>query len=192
MMKSLQSLTSSTVVLPQENIDTDQIIPARFLTAVNFEGLGKQAFADWRFDASGKAKPDCVLNDPLISQRKILVAGHNFGCGSSREHAPRALLDFGIRAIISSEVADIFKSNAYQCGLLPIVITGAEYQWLLDHPGAEVTIDLNEQYIELPIKRFVYFEIDAFSKHCLMQGVDKLGYLLSQSVAINQFEEQAV
>jgi len=190
-MKAFEPLISQTVVLAQENIDTDQIIPARFLTTTSFEGLGQHAFADWRYDPSGIAIRSCVLNEPLTAQCQVLVAGRNFGCGSSREHAPRALIDFGFRVVISNEIADIFKNNAYNCGLLPIVLPKAEHQWLLEHPATEVCISLQHQYVELAEGHRVSFEIDAFAKHCLLLGKDRMDLLLEQIPAIQKFEEDA-
>src|ERR1017187_4947857 len=141
-MEPLQRVHSKTVVIASTNIDTDQIIPARFLTTTTKKGLGKQLFADWRYLPDGTANPDFVLNRPEASGCQVLVAGRNFGCGSSREHAPWALLDYGIRAVISTEIADIFKSNALKNGLLPITVDEATARWLMQHPGAEVDIDL--------------------------------------------------
>ena len=143
-MKAVQSLRSRTAVLPGSNIDTDQIIPARFLTTTTREGLGRSLFADWRYDAQGAPRPDFVLNRPEAEGCRILVAGHNFGCGSSREHAPWALLDYGLQAVISTEIADIFRSNSLKNGFLPIVVDQATNDWLLANPGVEVTIDVAE------------------------------------------------
>lgn len=174
--------------MPSTDIDTDQIIPARFLRTTTKEGLGKQVFADWRYDASGAPKPDFVLNRPDVQGCSILVAGRNFGCGSSREHAPWALLDFGIRAVISTEIADIFRNNSLKNGLLPIVIDATTHGWLLAHPGVEVEIDLKATQITLPDGRSVTFPIEAFSRYCLLNGIDELGYLLNQNDAITRFE----
>src|SRR5918993_4797257 len=137
-MELIRTLQSGTVVLPSSNIDTDQIIPARFLTTTTREGLGRQAFADWRYDANGAPQPDFELNRPEAAGCAILVAGRNFGCGSSREHAPWALLDYGFRAVISTEIADIFRNNSLKNGLLPIVVDEDSHQWLLQNPGATV------------------------------------------------------
>ncbi|WP_366523849.1 3-isopropylmalate dehydratase small subunit [uncultured Algimonas sp.] len=187
-MEPLTTLTSRTVVLPTENIDTDQIIPARFLSVTTRDGLGVHAFNDWRWAADG-SPTDHLLNTPDAQASRILVGGHNFGCGSSREHAPWALSDYGFRVVISSEIADIFRSNAVKNGLLPIVIDPRAHRWLLDHPGAEVTVDLGARQIRLPGNGGTYdFEVDDFSRHCLMQGVDELGYLEQQSDAIAAFE----
>lgn len=189
-MKPLTRIHSRTAVLPFENIDTDRIIPARFLTTTERVGLGKFAFNDWRYDASGQGNPDFPLNRPATKGCAILVAGHNFGCGSSREHAPWALLDFGITAVISSEIADIFRSNSLKNGLLTIVISRAEHQWLLAHPGIELTIDVRDQYIALPDGGRIAFELEPFARHCLLEGVDQLGYLLQQADAIDAHESR--
>lgn len=188
-MEPIKAIVSRTVVLPFSDIDTDQIIPARFLRTTTKEGLGKQVFADWRYDANGALKPDFVLNRPEAQGSAVLVAGRNFGCGSSREHAPWALLDFGIRAVISTEIADIFRNNSLKNGLLPIVIDEATHGWLLEHPGAELKIDLAATKVTLPDGRDVSFPIEAFAKYCLLNGIDELGYLLNQSDAVTRFEQ---
>ncbi len=185
----IKSITSKTLVLPAANIDTDQIIPARFLTVTSKDGLGKHAFNDWRYTDDG-SETDHILNKPASKACQILVGGHNFGCGSSREHAPWSLTDYGIRVVISSEIADIFKNNSLKNGLLPIVIEKSAHQWLLDHPGEEVTVDLERCEVRLPKNGGTYnFQIDAFSRHCLLEGVDEMGYLAAQSSAIDQYEE---
>ncbi len=189
-MDPITVIRSKTAVLPSTNIDTDQIIPARFLTTTVRVGLGKSLFADWRYDANGQPKPDFVLNQPAAQGCQVLVAGRNIGCGSSREHAPWALLDFGIRAVVSTEIADIFRNNSLKNGLLPVVVDEATHGWLLAHPGAEVEIDLPATTLRLPDGRSVQFPIEAFSRYCLMNGIDELGYLLSQSAAIEQYERQ--
>jgi 3-isopropylmalate/(R)-2-methylmalate dehydratase small subunit len=187
-MKPLKTVTSKTLVLPAANIDTDQIIPARFLTVTTRDGLGKHAFNDWRYTEDG-SETDHELNSDAAKACEILVGGHNFGCGSSREHAPWALTDYGVRVVISSEIADIFKANSMKNGLLPIVIEKSAHQWLLDHPGDEVTVDLERQEVRLPKNGGTYsFDVDAFSKHCLLEGVDEMGYLASQSDAIAKYE----
>lgn len=184
----INTLTSKTLVLPGANIDTDQIIPARFLTVTTRDGLGKHAFNDWRYNDDG-SETDHLLNDTASKACQILVGGHNFGCGSSREHAPWALTDYGFRVVISSEIADIFKGNSLKNGLLPIVIDRAAHQWLLDHPGEEITVDLGRCEVRLPKNGGTYkFEIDAFSRHCLMEGVDEMGYLGAQDPQITNFE----
>jgi len=189
MIEPLTTLTSRTVVLPAENIDTDQIIPARFLTVTSRDGLGRHAFNDWRWNADD-TPTDHFLNTDEAKASHILVGGHNFGCGSSREHAPWALTDYGFRVVISSEIADIFRSNAVKNGLLPIVIDKGAHQWLLDHPGADVTVDLRAREVRLPGNGGTYkFDIDDFSAHCLMEGVDELGYLDGQVDAIAAYEQ---
>jgi 3-isopropylmalate/(R)-2-methylmalate dehydratase small subunit len=189
-MDPIKVFTSRTVALPSTNIDTDQIIPARFLTTTTRDGLGVALFADWRYDKDGKPRPDFVLNQPAAADCKVLVAGRNFGCGSSREHAPWALLDFGFRAVISTEIADIFRSNSLKNGLLPIVVDEATHAWLLAHPGVEVEIDLPAATLKLPDGRAVQFPIEAFSRYCLMHGIDELGYLLQQAPAIADYEQR--
>jgi 3-isopropylmalate/(R)-2-methylmalate dehydratase small subunit len=186
-MEPIKQIRSKTVVLPQVDIDTDQIIPARFLTTTTKEGLGKNLFNDWRYTKDGKANPDFALNKPENRGAQVLVGGHNFGCGSSREHAPWALLDYGIRAVVSTEIADIFRSNSLKNGLLPVVVDQDTHRWLLDHPGANVVVDVASATIELDGKR-VAFPIDKFSRYCLMNGIDQLGYLLDKSAAISQYE----
>jgi 3-isopropylmalate/(R)-2-methylmalate dehydratase small subunit len=187
-MDKITSIRSATIVMPQSDIDTDQIIPARFLTTTTRLGLGKALFADWRYDANGSPRPDFVLNRPDAAGRAILVAGHNFGCGSSREHAPWALVDFGFRAVISTEIADIFRNNSLKNGLLPVLVDPKTHAWLIAHPGAEITVDLSEKTVRLPDGSSVPFPIDGFSRYCLLNGVDQLGYLLHQAEAISAFE----
>jgi 3-isopropylmalate/(R)-2-methylmalate dehydratase small subunit len=189
-MKPFASLRSRTVVLPHENIDTDRIIPARFLTTTERTGLGRFAFHDWRYRADGSPDPDFVLNTPAARGAQILVAGHNFGCGSSREHAPWALLDAGFRAVLSSEIADIFRGNSLKNGLLAVVLAEGEHRYLLDHPGIELAIDLKACQIELPDGGRFGFEIDGFSRECLLAGVDQLGFLLQHKDAIDAFEKR--
>jgi len=189
-MDPIKVFSSRTVVLPSTNIDTDQIIPARFLTTTTRAGLGASLFADWRYDKDGKPRTDFVLNQPAAAGCQVLVAGRNFGCGSSREHAPWALLDFGIRAVISTELADIFRSNSLKNGLLPIVVDEATHAWLLANSGVAVTIDLEAMELRLPEGRTVKFPIDSFSRYCLMHGIDELGYLLQQSTAIDAYERR--
>jgi 3-isopropylmalate/(R)-2-methylmalate dehydratase small subunit len=187
-MQPITRIQSRTVVIPSSNIDTDQIIPARFLTTTTKEGLGRQLFADWRYASDGSADPAFILNKPEAQGAEVLVAGRNFGCGSSREHAPWALLDFGFRAVISTEIADIFRGNSLKNGLLPIVVDEATSRWLLEHPGAAVDIDLQAACLSLPTGVRVPFPIEAFARHCLINGVDELGYLQSKLEAIRQFE----
>jgi 3-isopropylmalate/(R)-2-methylmalate dehydratase small subunit len=187
-MQPIRTLESRTVVMPVTNVDTDQIIPARFLTTTTREGLGKQAFADLRYDAAGVPKADFVLNQPEAAGCAILVAGRNFGCGSSREHAPWALLDFGFKAVISTEIADIFRNNSLKNGLLPIVVDADTHAWLLNNPGAQVKIDLASSSITLPNGATAQFPIEGFARYCLMNGVDELGFLLKQAPAIERYE----
>ncbi len=187
-MDKVTAVQSRTVVIPQSDIDTDQIIPARFLTTTTRQGLGKALFADWRYDATGKPKPEFLLNRPEAAGCGILVAGNNFGCGSSREHAPWALLDFGIRAVISTGIADIFRGNSLKNGLVPVIVDKATHGWLVENPGVEVTVDVATCELRLPDGRSVAFPIDGFSRYCLLNGVDQLGYLLNQADAITRFE----
>ena len=187
-MQPILRITTRTAVLPRTDVDTDQIIPARFLRTTSREGLGKQLFADWRYLPDGTSDPSFVLNQPKAQGCKALVGGRNFGCGSSREHAPWALLDHGIQAVISSEFADIFRSNALKNGLVPVVVDESILQWLLANPGVEVTIDIATSSLLLPDGRAVKFPIEPFARYCLMHGVDQLGYLLSKSAQIAAFE----
>ncbi len=177
------------MVLPTKDIDTDQIIAARFLTTTSKEGLGKSAFFDLRYLEDGSDNPNFPLNKPESRGCSILVAGRNFGCGSSREHAPWALLDYGLRAVISSEIADIFRNNSLKNGLVPIVIDEETHRWLLDNPGVEVVVDVAATTLTLPGGRSVAFPIDGFARHCLLEGIDQLGFLLQQQPAIEQFEK---
>jgi len=188
-MEAFTTITSRTVVLPRTDIDTDQIIPARFLRTTSREGLGKQLFSDWRYLADGQPNPDFELNKPEAVGCSVLVGGRNFGCGSSREHAPWALLDFGIRAVISTEFADIFRSNALKNGLVPVIVDEATHAWLIANPGVEVTVDLASSSVKLPGGKSVTFPIEPFARFCLMNGVDQLGYLLSKNTEIMAFEQ---
>ncbi|KRD75703.1 3-isopropylmalate dehydratase small subunit [Lysobacter sp. Root983] len=188
-MSAFTALTSRTVVLRERNIDTDQIIPARFLTTTQRQGLGRYAFNDWRYLADGSPNPEFVFNRPENAGAQILVAGRNFGCGSSREHAPWALTDLGLRAVISTEIADIFRSNALKNGLLPIVLDSDVVDELLDRPGIELSVDVASRSVILPGGRRVQFPLDAFAQTCLLEGVDQLGYLLKQQTAIQRYEE---
>jgi len=189
-MKAIESLRSRTVVLPASNIDTDQIIPARFLTTTTRDGLGRSLFADWRYDAQGAAVPDFVLNRAEAQGCRVLVAGRNFGCGSSREHAPWALLDYGIQAVVSTEIADIFRSNSLKNGFLPIVVDETTSQWLIANPGAEVTIDVASTTLTLPTGVSVKFPLEDFSRYCLLNGVDELGFLLERRDQIEAYEQR--
>lgn len=189
-MDALTSLRSRTVVLPIRDIDTDQIIPARFLTTTTREGLGTALFHDLRYDQGGGERGDFPLNDPASRDCDILVTGNNFGCGSSREHAPWALLDYGIRAVISTEFADIFRNNSLKNGLLPITVDVDTLAWLIANPGVELHIDVAASQLTLPDGRVVEYPIDAFARYCLTQGIDQLGYLRQQADAIARFEER--
>lgn len=188
-MQPLTRLVARTVVLARENIDTDQIIPARFLTTTERTGLGRHAFADWRYRPDGSPDPAFALNRPENRGAQILVAGRNFGCGSSREHAPWALLDAGIRAVLSSEIADIFRGNALKNGLLPVVLADAAMAELIARPGIELTLDVAAGEVVLPDGRRHRFDLDPFARTCLLEGVDQLGYLLGQAPAITRYEE---
>jgi len=188
---SIVNIRSRTVVLPTSNIDTDQIIPARFLTATTRAGFGKNLFADWRYDSAGNPKADFALNRPEAKGASILVAGRNIGCGSSREHAAWALQDFGIAAVISTEFADIFRTNCLKNGLVPVLVDEKTHAWLLAHPQAEVTIDVEQSTLSLPDGTTVKFPLEGFARYCLLNGVDELGYLLSKDKAISSYEERA-
>ena len=190
-MEAFTTLTSRTLVLPAANIDTDQIIPARFLTTTTRAGLGAQLFADWRYAPDGTPRPEFVLNQPGAHECRILIAGRNFGCGSSREHAAWALMDFGLRAVISTEFADIFASNALKNGLLPVRVDAATNDWLISHAGAEVTLDVRARTLALPGGRSVSFPLEAFARHCLLRGLDELGYLLERRGEIEAYERRA-
>lgn len=185
-MEPLKPFSASLVPLPIENIDTDQIIPARYLKVTDKNSLAEGCFTDWRQD------PDFVLNNPRYQNGHILVAGHNFGCGSSREHAPWALKAYGFQAVISTYFADIFRNNSLKNGLLPIVVDAETHQALLDlaeeAPEAEVHIDLATQTVTLPNGQKASFPIDPFSKTCLLEGIDELGYLMKQTPEIEAFE----
>jgi len=189
-MDKLTHIKSTTVVLPQTDIDTDQIMPARFLTTTDKAGLGDAAFADWRYDDDGNPKPDFPLNQPAAKDSKVLVAGKNFGCGSSREHAPWGLVDFGFRAVISTQFADIFSNNSLKNGLLPILINEESHEWLLANPGAEVDIDVATATLTLPDGRCIDFPLDGFSQQCLLKGIDQLGFLQEKESDIDSFEQE--
>ncbi len=189
-MEPIKVLRSRTVVLPMTNIDTDQIIPARFLTTTTREGLGQNLFADWRYDPQGAPRPEFALNRTEAQGCQVLVAGRNFGCGSSREHAPWALLDYGIRAVISTEIADIFRNNSLKNGLVPVVVDENTSRWLIEHPGAEVSIDLDTTTLVLPGGERVKFPLEGFSRYCLMNGIDELGFLLGRMDEIKAYEQR--
>ena len=180
---------TKTVVIPLENIDTDQIIPARFLKTLSKVGLGEKLFQDWRYETDGTPKADFILNKPEAKGCQVLVASHNFGCGSSREHAPWALTQYGFKAVVSTSFADIFKQNSLKNGLLPIIVPMDVHKTLLEHPGMGVTVDLASQSITLADGKSATFPIDPFSKQCLLDGVDELGYIQKQEEAIQAHEK---
>jgi 3-isopropylmalate/(R)-2-methylmalate dehydratase small subunit len=191
-MSKFTTISSKIVPLNAENVDTDQIIPARFLKVTDKLGLGEQLFCDWRYNADGSPKPDFILNQPEMKGRQILLAGDNFGCGSSREHAPWALGGFGFRAVISTSFADIFRSNSLKNGLLPIIVdrdTHAQlFSLVAEDPSVSLSIDLATQTLTLPDGRGVAFPIDSFSKTCLLNGVDEIGYVLGMREQIEAYE----
>lgn len=189
-MQPVKRIRSRSVVLPVADVDTDQIIPARFLTTTTRDGLGEHLFSDWRYLADGSENPDFVLNRPEADGCRILVADRNFGCGSSREHAPWALSDFGFRAVISSEIADIFRSNALKNGLLPVIVDDDTLRWLLENPGVELVIDVDASTLELPDGRRVEYPIDRFARYCLLKGIDQLGFLQKHEDAVARFEKE--
>ena len=193
---TFQNLESHMVPMSNRNIDTDQIIPARFLKTISKEGLGDNLFCDWRYDAQGKPKPEFILNQPIAKGAQVLLAGDNFGCGSSREHAPWALTQFGFRAVISTSFADIFKANSLKNGLLPVVLPPDVHAELFDevarNPQAKVKIDLPNETLTTPGGRKVLFPVDSFSKHCLLEGVDEIGYTLQREPEIAAFEARRV
>ena len=180
-MEPIKTFTGKVVALPINDTDTDQIIPARFLKTTDKDGLGKALFTDWRYESDGSPKPDFVLNQPEHQNSTVLIGGHNFGCGSSREHAPWALMGYGFQAIISTDFADIFQNNSLKNGLLPIIVDEQTHQQLIslaeEDPNTQVQVDLESQTLSLPDGRKVAFPIDGFSKQCLLNGVDQLGYL---------------
>lgn len=188
-MSGFQQLRSRSVVLRQTNIDTDQIIPARFLSTTERSGLGKHAFNDWRWQADGSPNPEFAFNQPVNAGRQILLAGRNFGCGSSREHAPWALVDLGLRAIVSSEIADIFRNNSLKNGLVPVVLAEADVQALMERPDDELVIDVAACELRTPDGRAYRFPLDAFAQTCLLEGVDELGYLLARQADIEHYED---
>lgn len=191
-MDPIQRFSSRVVLMPIENIDTDQIIPARFLKVTDKNGLGEALFSDWRYDAAGNPKPEFILNRPESAGARVLFAGDNFGCGSSREHAPWALVGYGFQAVISTFFADIFKSNALKNGLLPIVVEpevhGRLQASLEADPDAEVDVDLESQTLTLPDGTKITFPVDPFAKYCLLNGVDQLGFLMGEEESIAAYE----
>jgi 3-isopropylmalate/(R)-2-methylmalate dehydratase small subunit len=192
-MEPFTTLTGRLVAIPADHIDTDQIIPARYLKTISKAGLGQNLFADWRYSEDGQPNANFPLNQPEHGGARILLAGDNFGCGSSREHAPWALTDYGFKAIISTSFADIFRNNALKNGLLPLIVDDATHRQLLslaaEDPHTELTIDLDTQSLILPDGRRVTFPIDAFSKVCLLEGLDQLGYLMKHGPAIDAYEQ---
>lgn len=184
----ITTFESKIVVLPIDNIDTDQIIPARYLKSVSMEGLGEGLFQDWRYNKDGSLVADFPLNKPEAKSAAVLVTGDNFGCGSSREHAPWALTQYGFKAVISTSFADIFNGNALKNGLLPVVVPAGVHKELLASNGGQVKVDLASQTLTLPSGKEVSFPIDSFAKHCLLEGVDELGYMLNQESAIAAYE----
>jgi 3-isopropylmalate/(R)-2-methylmalate dehydratase small subunit len=191
-MEKFTTLTGHMVAIPTENIDTDQIIPAQFLKTISKKGLGQSLFFHWRYNEDGSPNPDFPLNKPEAQGASILLAGDNFGCGSSREHAPWSLTDFGFRAIISTSFADIFRNNSLKNSLLPVIVDDETHRQLLslaaEDPETAVTIDLSTQTLTLPDGRSVTFPIDAFSKTCMLEGLDQLGYLMKQDERIAAYE----
>ncbi|MCC6538075.1 MAG: 3-isopropylmalate dehydratase small subunit [Bryobacterales bacterium] len=194
-MAKFSTLESRLLPMPIDNIDTDQIIPARFLKTTTKDGLDKQLFCDWRYDAAGHPKPDFILNTPRAQGAAVLLAGDNFGCGSSREHAPWALTQFGFRAVISTSFADIFKNNSLKNGLLPIVVDKATHAKLMAaaaDEAATVKVDLASQTMTLPDGSSVTFPVDAFARHCLLEGIDELGYIQQHEAQIAAYEGSRV
>jgi len=195
-MEPITTFSGTCVALPIDNIDTDQIIPARFLKATDKRGMGDALFADWRYRADGNPDPDFALNRLEAQGAQVLIAGHNFGCGSSREHAPWALQGYGIRAVISTRFADIFRNNALKIGLLPVVVDDDTYHQLVstvqEDPATPITIDLEAQQVRLPDGQAIPFPIDGFAKYCLVNGVDQLGFLQSQEAEIADYEAKNV
>jgi 3-isopropylmalate/(R)-2-methylmalate dehydratase small subunit len=190
MPEPLTKLTSKAVVLSQSNIDTDQIIPGRFLSTTSREGLGRWAFHDWRYEADGSPKPEAILNRIDPAEHRILLAGRNFACGSSREHAPWALMDYGFRAVVSTEIADIFTSNALKNGLLPVVVDQPTWDDLAAHPDQPITVDLDSSTIRRGNAEPVAFVVESFARQCLLDGVDTLGWLQARLPAIEAFERR--
>lgn len=193
-MEKFTKFSSRLAPLPIDNIDTDQIIPARFLKTISKAGLGDNLFSDWRYAADGTPKPEFILNRPEGRAARVLLAGDNFGCGSSREHAPWALFQYGFRAVISTSFADIFRGNALKNSLLPIVVPEDKHKALFAaveaDPAAEVTVDLETQTLTLPDGSGVTFQIDEFARYCMLQGVDELGYILQLEPEIAAFESK--
>jgi 3-isopropylmalate/(R)-2-methylmalate dehydratase small subunit len=192
MRQGFTTFTSKVIPLPAENVDTDQIIPARYLKTTDKEGLADALFRDWRFEEDGAPRPGFVLNRPEMQGRQVLLAGDNFGCGSSREHAPWALTSWGIRAVISSSCADIFRNNALKNGLLPIIVDRPTHARLFEmvaaEPDLEVTVDLEAQVVHLPTDEDIAFDVDPFARRMLLEGTDEIGWLLAREPAIDAWE----
>ena len=189
-MHKIKTFSANTVNLTNEDIDTDQIIPARFLTRQTTDGIGECLFADWRFDKSGKPNENFVLNQPQSTDAGILVAGNNFGCGSSREHAAWSLLDYGFKAVVSTSFADIFQNNSLKNGLITIIVDLETHKWLIEHPATELTVDLENTEIILENGKAISFPIDSFARYCLLHGVDQLGYILKHDSEITAYENK--
>ena len=191
-MEKFTTLAASMVAIPTENVDTDQIIPARFLKVTDKNGLGDNLFFDWRYNEDGSPKADFILNTEQGKKAKILVAGDNFGCGSSREHAPWAIMGYGFRAVISTSFADIFRNNSLKLGLVPVELDKETYYQLMslieEEPDTEILVDLKNQTVQLPDGRKVNFPIDNFSKTCILNGVDQLGYLQGHASTVEKYE----
>ena len=189
-MEKISHINSKTVSLPLSDIDTDQIIPAKFLTTTTKDGLGKYLFSSWRYDDAGNLIEDFIINQIDPTTHQILVTGHNFGCGSSREHAPWALVDFGFKAVISTEIADIFFNNALKNGFIPIVVNNELHKYLLENSGVELAIDIEAQTLSIKDYDNVHFEIEPFAKFCILNGVDQLGFLQNEIDLIHDFESK--
>jgi len=187
-MHKLKTIISKATVLPEMDIDTDQIIPARFLTTTNRTGLGKHLFHDWRYLDNGKENPEFILNKEQSLKNEILIAGKNFGCGSSREHAPWALIDYGFKVVISSKIADIFKNNALKNGLLPIIVDNKTLNELIANSDKKISICVESSELTLPNKQKIKYEIDEFSKFCLIEGIDQLGFIQRSINKIQDYE----
>lgn len=193
MAEPFTTFTSAVIPLPRENVDTDQVVPARYLKVTDKAGLAEALFRDWRFEADGSlSEPRFIIDRPEMAGRRILLAGDNFGAGSSREHAPWALTSWGIRAILSTSFADIFRSNSLKNGLLPIVVEAERHRQLLElvaaEPDVELTVDLEAQVVHLPGDEDLPFDVDPFARQMLLAGTDELGWLLSRTAAIEAYE----
>ena len=189
-MEKIIEFSSKTVVLSVNDIDTDQIIPARFLTVTTKDGLGDGLFADWRFDEDGNKVEQFPLNQDKSDGRSILISGSNFGCGSSREHAPWALVDYGFKAILSTSFADIFRNNALKNGLLPLTVSEEFHAMLTENEGIEVTVSLEKMMIHASNEMKEAFDLEPFSRYCLMNGIDQLGFIMNHEEQINAFENK--